>query len=178
MVDKTTIRQQMLTARAALPAAQKQMLDQAICLKLWLWTLENQPQTIHTYLPMGNEVDIRPFIKQALQAGITLVAPKSLKGRQLEHLVLRSMDELEPGIFGTVHPAGGQVYNGAYDLFVIPGLAFDAQGGRLGYGAGYYDIFLQNQPTGLKAGVCYPFQLVREIPLEPHDVPMDVVWIG
>ncbi|HAD12442.1 MAG TPA: 5-formyltetrahydrofolate cyclo-ligase [Saprospirales bacterium] len=178
MLNKPILRQQMLAARAAMPAAEKTLLDQAICNQLWAWTLEHQPGVVHTYLPMGDEVDVRPFIQQALQAGITVVAPKSLKGRQLEHLVLRSLDELEPGIFGTSHPAGGQVYTGAYDLFVVPGLAFDIQGNRLGYGAGYYDLFLGNQPRGYKVGVCYPFQIVTALPTESHDVPLDAVWCG
>lgn len=178
MLNKPILRQQMLAARAAMPAAEKGLLDRAICNQLWAWVLEHQPSVVHTYLPMGDEVDVCPFIQQALQAGITIVAPKSLKSRQLVHLTLRSLEELEPGIFGTSHPAGGQVYTGAYDLFVVPGLAFDIQGNRLGYGAGYYDTFLIEQPMGYKAGVCYPFQLVREIPHEPHDVPMDVVWVG
>ncbi|MBN8679549.1 MAG: 5-formyltetrahydrofolate cyclo-ligase [Chitinophagales bacterium] len=178
MFNKPILRQEMLAARAAMPAAEKNLLDQAICQQLWTWTLEHEPKVVHTYLPMGDEVDVRPFIQQALQAGITIVAPKSLKGRQLENLILRSLDELEPGIFGTSHPAGGQVYTGAYDLFVVPGLAFDALGNRVGYGAGYYDKFLLTQSKGYKVGVCYPFQMVSALPTEPHDVPLDAVCCG
>ncbi len=168
----------MLSTRAAMPAAEKALLDQAICAQLWQWTLDHHPKVVHTYLPMGDEVDVRPFITQALEAGIIMVAPKSLKGRQLQHLILHSLDELEPGIFGTSHPAGGQEYAGEYDLFVVPGLAFDRHGNRIGYGAGYYDLFLGSQSGGFKAGICYPFQLVPELPQEPHDIRMDMVWSG
>ena len=126
MLNKTELRQQMMVQRAALPAADKLRLDQGVCTRLWSWVETFRPGVIHTYLPMGDEVDLRPFISAALSAGITVVAPKSLKGRRMENLILSSLDELEPGIFGTSHPAGGRVYEGAYDLFVVPGLAFAA----------------------------------------------------
>lgn len=178
MMHKTELRQQMMSLRAGLSAANKQQFDEGICARLWSWVETFRPEVIHTYLPMGNEVDVRPFIVRALNTGITVVAPKSLKGRRMENLILRSLDDLEPGIFGTSHPAGGQVYDGAFDLFVVPGLAFDRLGNRIGYGAGYYDIFLGAQASGFKVGVCYPFQLLSELPQETHDVRMDAVWTG
>ncbi len=167
-----------MAQRAALSAADKQRFDEGICAQLWTWVESFRPEVIHTYLPMGDEVNVRPFITRALTAGITVVAPKSLKGRKLENLILSSLEELEPGIFGTSHPAGGQVYEGVYDMFVVPGLAFDRQGNRIGYGAGYYDLFLGHQASGFKVGVCYPFQLLPELPHETHDVRMDAVWTG
>jgi 5-formyltetrahydrofolate cyclo-ligase len=178
MLNKTELRQLMMAQRAALSAADKQRLDQDICTQLWAWTETFRPEVIHTYLPMGDEVEVRPFIARALDAGITVVAPKSLKGRRMENLLLHSLDDLEPGIFGTSHPAGGRVYDGAYDLFVVPGLAFDRLGNRIGYGAGYYDLFLGSQASGFKVGVCYPFQLLPQLPREAHDVCMDAVWTG
>lgn len=168
----------MMSLRAGLSAADKLRFEEVICARLWSWVETFRPAVIHTYLPMGDEVEVRPFIARALDAGITVVAPKSLKGRRMENLILRSLDDLEPGIFGTSHPAGGHVYDGVFDLFVVPGLAFDRQGNRIGYGAGYYDLFLGSQASGFKVGVCYPFQLLPELPHETHDVRMDAVYAG
>ncbi len=168
----------MLALRATLSLSEKQYHDQFICEKLWQFIQEMGAGTVHTYLPMGHEVDIFPFIGAMLENGVTVVAPKSLKGRKLENLVLRSLTELEAGIYGTSHPASGQVYTGGYDLFIVPGLAFDRQGNRIGYGAGYYDAFLGSHPSGYKLGIGYPFQLLEVIPSEPHDVKLDGVFCG
>lgn len=178
MQEKKLIREKMLALRAGLLPSDKQRYDHSICEQLLLLVEETGAIRVHTYLPMGDEVDIFPFIGAMLEKGLTVVAPKSLKGRRLEHLVLHSLSELEAGIYGTSHPASGLVYEGSYDLFIVPGLAFDRHGNRIGYGAGYYDGFLGNQSSGQKVGVCYPFQLLEELPSEPHDVRMDRVLCG
>ncbi len=164
--------------REALASEDKQWHDQFICEKLWQLVREKKASTVHTYLPMGQEVDIFPFIEAMLKNGLTVVAPKSLKGRKLENLVLHSLTDLEAGIYGTSHPAGGEVYTGSYDLFIVPGLAFDRQYNRIGYGAGYYDAFLGSQMGGYKLGIGYPFQLVDALPSEPHDIRLDGVLCG
>lgn len=168
----------MLALRTAIPPTEKQEHDRLICEKLWQMVQEMDAKAIHTFLPMGSEVDIFPAIDSLLENGLTVVAPKSLKCRRLEHLVLRSLSELEAGIYGTSCPASGEVYTGSYDLFIVPGLAFDHQGNRIGYGAGYYDTFLASQATGYKLGIGYPFQLLEVLPSEPHDVRLDGVLCG
>lgn len=178
MQEKKRIREEMLALRSALAPSEKQRFDHSICEQLQATVQQLNAKTIHTYLPMGDEVDIFPFIRAMLEKGLTVVAPKSLKGRRLENLVLQSLAELEAGIYGTSHPASGLVYEGDYDLFIVPGLAFDRRGNRIGYGAGYYDAFLGSQPGGQKLGVCYPFQLLEELPSESHDVRLDGVLCG
>ncbi|MBK8567432.1 MAG: 5-formyltetrahydrofolate cyclo-ligase [Saprospiraceae bacterium] len=178
MEEKKRIREQMLALRAALPPAEKLRHEHFIAEKLWEMVQELDAKAIHTFLPMGSEVDIFPFIDSLLKSGLTVVAPKSLKGRKLEHLVLHSLSELEAGIYGTSYPASGEVYTGSYDLFIVPGLAFDHQGNRIGYGAGYYDAFLGSQATGYRLGIGYPFQLLEALPCEPHDVRLDGVLCG
>jgi len=177
MQEKKLLREKMLALRAGLLPSDKRRHDHSICDQLWQLVEETGASRVHTYLPMGDEVDIFPFIGAMLEKGLTVVAPKSLKGRRMENLVLQSLSELEAGIFGTSHPASGLVYDGSYDLFIVPGLAFDRQGNRIGYGAGYYDAFLGSQPSGQKLGICYPFQVLDELPAEGHDVRLDgVLW--
>jgi 5-formyltetrahydrofolate cyclo-ligase len=178
MTEKQAIREKMFALRAAFPSTEKQQHDRFICEKLSQMVQELGAKAIHTFLPMGSEVDIFPFIDSLLKSGLTVVAPKSLKGRKLEHLVLHSLSELEAGIYGTSYPASGEVYSGSYDLFIVPGLAFDHQGNRIGYGAGYYDAFLGCEATGYKLGIGYPFQVLDELPAEPHDVRLDGVLCG
>lgn len=175
MTEKQVIREKMFALRAAFPATDKQQHDDFICKKLLQFVEATGTATVHTYLPMGDEVDIFPFIEAMLERGLTVVVPKSLKGRRMENLVLRSLSELEAGIYGTSHPASGLVYVGSYDLFIVPGLAFDRQCNRIGYGAGYYDAFLGCEATGYKLGIGYPFQLLEALPSEAQDVRLDGV---
>jgi 5-formyltetrahydrofolate cyclo-ligase len=167
----------MLAKRDAMASAEKEKYDAEIGARIEEVINERGAKTVHIYLPMGSEINIFPHIEKMLAAGITVVNPKALNQRKLQHLVLHSLGELESGIYGTQHPAGGNEYSGNIDLFVIPGLAFDRDNNRLGYGAGYYDAFLVSQPDAYKLGICYPFQVVDSVPLEAHDVQLDkVIW--
>jgi 5-formyltetrahydrofolate cyclo-ligase len=176
--QKKNLRKQMLLKRAKLPKEKKEVYDQGICNTL-LNTIEgNQYKTIHCYLPMGTEINIFPLIEELLENGLTVITPKTLPKRTLKHLVLKSLDELEKGIFGTLHPEGGEEFEGEYDLIIVPGLSFDSINYRLGYGGGYYDAFMLNHPTANKIGIFYPFQEVDSIPVEPHDLRLDKVLVG
>ena len=176
MEEKTLLRKEMLAKRAELDAAEKNRLDGNMCDKIGSLIAERQVKVVHTYLPMGTEIDIFPLIQSLLDKGITVVTPKALKKRRMENLVLRSISELEDGIYGTKHPAQGIEYTGSFDLFIIPGLAFDSRLYRLGYGSGYYDTFLASSPGGFKLGICYPLQVVEKVPTELHDIPLDALF--
>jgi len=172
---KKALRIQMRQLRGAVDIEQKKAYDAWICQQLWQNIEETNMQTVHCYLPMDTEIDIRPLIRQMLTANLRVVTPKTLPGRQLKHLLLKSLDQIEKGVFGTTFPANSQEYQGTYDLIIVPGLAFDDEGNRLGYGGGYYDNFLIQHPEALKVGIFYPFQKVEQLPLEPHDFPLDQI---
>lgn len=173
--QKKKLRKQMLAERAKLEKPMKDKYDHWICEEIWTIIVENKHQIVHCYLPMGAEINIYPLIERMLEAGITVVTPKTLPRWQLQHLVLNSLDDLEKGVFGTRHPANSEVFTGAYDLIIVPGLAFDYQHYRLGYGGGYYDNFLVHHPDTYKLGICYPFQRMETIPLESHDVELEEI---
>ena len=172
--QKAAIRKSLLAQRKALHATEKAVLDVGICSRLEDLILEKKPAVIHSYLPFEGEIDIVPLLQKLLEQNITIVCPRSLPKRQMENLVLNSLTDLEEGRFGTLHPAGGNVYTGPIDFFIVPGIGFNRQHYRLGFGAGYYDTFFASHPDGYKVGVCYPFQIC-EFPVEAHDVPLDEV---
>ncbi len=163
----------MLTLRSKQEEHVKHTQDKLINFQLQELIAELQPKVVHSYLPMPGEVDISDLITNLLRRGIKVVCPQSLPKRQMKHLALNSLQELEEGIFGTKHPTGKSYYEGNYDLIIVPGLAFDKQRNRLGYGAGYYDTFLKQQEKAYKVGVAYTFQVLDQIPVEGHDVRMD-----
>lgn len=172
---KKDLRKKMLYERNNLDAAQKKIFDDLLNDKLIRFIQEKKPSVVHTYITMGSEINFRPAIEYMLQSGILVVAPQSLPNREMKNLILHSLEKLEGGIYNTSHPANSTEYTGKYDLIIVPGLAFDKQGSRLGYGAGYYDIFLEQQPDAYKIGLCYPFQLVENVPREEHDIPLDEI---
>ena len=107
-----------------------------------------------------------------------LVSYPRCEGGTLSFRPVSALSELVPGRFGIREPVAGPAL-AQLDLIVVPGLAFTAEGSRLGRGAGFYDRFLSTIPaTTVKIGVCFEFQRVSEIPQESHDVKMDAVVCG
>ena len=175
LAKKKSIRDDMKRKRDQSSPATLQDYSDKICYRLWKWIEKCEAKVFHSFLPMGTEVNIFPVLEKALENGLTLVVPKTLKGRKMQHLMLTDLKNLEEGIFGTQHPANATEYTGKYDLILVPGLAFSPNGSRIGYGAGYYDTFLSAHILTPKIGICYPFQILNEIPAEAHDVNLDRV---
>lgn len=174
---KKSIRKLMLEQRRKLDAPVKLEYDQFICEQLEQIILKNGYSVIHAYIPIANEIDITPLLIKLLKYNITIVCPKTLPKRRLENRVLKSLNELEIGIMGTMHPVEYELFNGRYDLIIVPGLAFDNRNYRVGYGGGYYDNFLVMQPESFKVGIFYPFQKVDVVPVEPHDICLDTILV-
>ncbi len=175
--QKKNLRQQMLIKRANLNPTFKAAYDLWICEQLEKIITTKNYQTIHAYLPMGKEIGITPLLEKLLDKNITVVTPKTLPKRKLENRVLTSLTDIEKGVFGTTHPANPTEYKGDFDLVIIPGLAYDTNNYRLGYGGGYYDNFLVNHPEAYKIGIFYPEQLVAKVPIETHDIKLDEILI-
>ena len=107
-----------------------------------------------------------------------LVCYPRCEGETLLFRPVLALSELVSGRFGIRQPVAGPAL-AQLDLIVVPGLAFTAEGNRLGRGAGFYDRFLTGIPaTTVKVGVCFEFQRVSEVPQESHDVKMDAVVCG
>jgi 5-formyltetrahydrofolate cyclo-ligase len=126
------------------------------------------------YSPVRNEVFTEEIFTEARRCGKTLTYPR-IRGTLLEFVEVRERQELEPGAYGILEPGGGQVVQlAALELIVVPGVAFDLAGHRLGYGKGFYDRFL-HEHRGQLVGLCFDFQLVEKLPVEAHDVRMNMV---
>lgn len=172
---KETLRMAQSKLRLSLSAKERAIKSNQVCSQLIDFVISNKPKSAHCFIPMGNEINVLPFIEYCLVNGITVVCPKTLKKPQLKHLVLTDLKSLEKGVFGTVYPSGDKEFKDQLDLIIVPGLAFDNQGGRLGYGGGYYDTFLNKQPNAVKIGVGFSNQLIEAVPMEEHDIWLDAV---
>ncbi|MDN5312237.1 MAG: 5-formyltetrahydrofolate cyclo-ligase [Thermoanaerobacteraceae bacterium] len=134
-------------------------------------------KTIMFYVDAGNEVKTRDGLTKALSEGKRVVVPKVKKGYGLLAIEIKSLDELSPGTFGILEPAGEKgISPEEIDLVVVPGVAFDKKGNRMGYGAGYYDSFLPKlRPEVKKVAVAFEIQVTDSLPAEEHDVKMDLI---
>ena len=130
------------------------------------------------FAPMSTEPDLDLLWDHGALVEHSLLSYPRFEGKALSFHPISSLAELIPGRFGIREPAPGRSPK-QLDLILVPGLAFSAQGNRLGRGAGIYDRFLSTVPqTTFKIGVCFEFQRVPRIPHEPHDVTMDAVVSG
>ncbi len=130
-----------------------------------------------SYVSVKNEVRTHSLIESALGSGKRVAVPVALPNRVLVHREIRGLAELEPSTLGLMEPSGetGSVVSpGALEVVVVPGLAFDRTGNRIGFGAGYYDRFLSLTPA-IKIGLAFDFQLVDRLPACPRDISMDLV---
>ncbi|UZR94303.1 5-formyltetrahydrofolate cyclo-ligase [Chondrinema litorale] len=178
MTEKEELRKKMLALRAKLSLSEMKELSEKICKTLEQLVAKENPQVVHVFIPFKNEPDILPFLDFLLEKEKQVIAPKTLRNRQLEHYHYSGFNDLEQGLFKTLYPANGLKYEGKIDMILVPGLAFDRYGYRLGYGGGYYDTFLDTYPNAVKVGIVYPFQLVKKVPVETHDAKMNLIVTG
>lgn len=136
-----------------------------------------QAHTLLLYHAMPDEVDTRPLIRLlAQQMGKTVLLPVTLP-QTLELRRYTGDENLQAsGKYHIMEPTGPLfTRHEAIDVVVVPGVAFDAQGRRLGHGKGYYDRLLAQLPRAYKIGLCFAFQMVGRVPTTPQDVAMDEV---
>ncbi len=130
---------------------------------------------IMIYYSVRNEIETIPIINYLLSLRKTVALPVCTPERDLNAAVINDLNQLQPAPFGLMEPGPGSVLldNNKLELIVVPGVAFDQKGYRLGHGAGYYDRFLSRTPNAFKLGLAYDFQLVPEVPAESHDQKMN-----
>ena len=186
MSNKTELRREMKARRKTLSAEEKSAADAAVCEKLKarsdidvMVDPFDYGSALAVYLASPDEINIDPYIEYMLATGVEVVSPRwngetyelaKIKSLERGCLRLGPMNILEPSEADVVEPE-------AIGAWIVPGLAFTRDGRRLGYGGGWYDRLLAASAEGsLKVGVAHEFQIVEDIPVEPHDIPMDRIF--
>lgn len=123
------------------------------------------------YYPLWDEVDTREMIDKALDWGKRVILP-TVVGDDIVPVEVTKETEWVKGPFDIMEPVAAP-YGGEIDFILVPGVAFDENMNRLGRGKGYYDRFLCKRPDSYRLGVCFKFQMVAEVPVEPFDLPMN-----
>lgn len=130
--------------------------------------------TVLLYYSLADEVDTHEFVRKWSKSKQILLPV--VVGDDLELRIYTGPEDLAIGSYGIEEPTGELFTDyAAIDFIAVPGVAFDRNGNRLGRGKGYYDRLLPRIPSAYKAGICFPFQVVEEVPAEPFDIRMDEV---
>lgn len=173
---KQQLRQRCRALRRELGEEHRQRASRSICEHLAAWEFLQRAETVAAYLPMKAEVDLRPLLEQFSHKRWLLprIVPEE-EHRMDFHRYDPARLVLHP--FGMAEPAADLPVVAAADieLVLVPGLAYDRQGWRLGYGGGYYDRFL-SRFEGISVGVAYQALLLPSVPHSGYDVP--VGWIA
>jgi 5-formyltetrahydrofolate cyclo-ligase len=177
-VPKRTLRQQILARRRALSHEEWRASSRSAQRRLIALDEFSRAGCIALYAPAHNETDTVEILEAAFAAGKRVLYP-AVCGERMVFRQVEGLQHLSKGSFGILEPCPTGIDHHADepDLIVVPGVAFDPHGHRIGYGKGFYDRFLQH--PGRRAhliGLCHDFQLVEgAIPAEEHDVRMELV---
>ena len=177
MDDKQALRRALRAQRKAIDPQDKQAWDAAICRAIITHPGFQQTQAILGFVPIGTEPNIKPALEEALRLGKALYLPCcDAATSEMTFRRVQSLSELVPGAHGIPEPprSNCQLSIVNCQLCIVPGLAFDASGFRLGYGGGYYDRFLASF-KGNTLGVCYAIMRQAALPRETHDLAVDFV---
>lgn len=172
---KNQLKQSIIEQRNSL--TKKEILEKSNQIGENLFNLEifKNSKTVMLFVSFNSEVYTHDMIRYSLK-NKTVIIPKVLH-HEIEPSVIIDFDNLIPsGKFGILEPI--EIMKIAYkniDLVLVPGIGFDKEGHRVGYGSGYYDKFLKKVPKAIKIGLAFDFQIVDKVPREEHDVPVDLV---
>jgi len=165
----------------------KDVMSRIICAQFVAHPIYQQAKTVMWYIHCRSEVRTQSALLGELDAGKRMVIPYCTKDEQGHNKLglwwLEDFAELVPGMWGILEPPkqrwgelGKEVAPEQLDCVMVPGVAFDRNGGRLGNGAGYYDRLLKSvRADAVLIGVCFESQLVAQVAMDAHDVAMDIV---
>lgn len=179
---KRELRARMMAVRKAIPEAERKAMDEAIRAHVNASEAFGEASVVFAYLSMGTEVDTRGIIKDAWRAGKVVAIPRCVGPRCMRWFRIVDFEGLEKSSLGVEEPivddAAEQLTTGEGMVALVPGLAFDGCGYRLGYGGGFYDTFLVDF-EGASIGLCRSVQLMDDLNrlgvIGEYDLPVDVV---
>ncbi len=176
-MDKATLRRQIRDRKRAMTEEEIVSRSEKLGELFAKSQIYKNAKTIYGYLPYNQEVRTIPMLERALQEGKRVAVPK-VYGNTMRFIYIEDMTQVEKGYAGIPEPIGDSpVAEDKNALVLMPGLAFTKKGDRMGYGGGFYDRFLAEEPDHPTLALCYEFQVVENLPTEEYDIPVDtVLW--
>ncbi|MCP4379271.1 MAG: 5-formyltetrahydrofolate cyclo-ligase [bacterium] len=177
MKNKKQIRTEIKNALAAMTPEQTASASSEATQKLITKREFTDARSVMIFLPMPGEISALDIARAAWLSGKRVAVPKIRAPGVMDAIVINSLNQdLAPGAMGILEPTGNDVLAmSELDLIVTPALAYDRTGNRLGRGGGYYDRFISQSEGSLVCGLIFDGQLLDELPVEPHDQPVDML---
>lgn len=182
MLTKKEIRRAVLKARSELDGETAALASQVICRRILDIESYERAEDVCLYMPVNNEVDVMLLAEAAMEQGKRVWVPKVIKKGEKDQageMVFNryeGMDRTVTGPYDIVESLSEEILEpGENTLVIMPGVAFTWSRDRIGYGGGFYDRFLQENPQVDTIAVCYDLQVVDEIPVEESDMKPDYV---
>ncbi|HET6400940.1 MAG TPA: 5-formyltetrahydrofolate cyclo-ligase [Candidatus Kapabacteria bacterium] len=179
------LRAHAMTAREELSPEFRHQSSVEIIERLKHYLTGKKCQVLHCYISFRSEVETREFIEAAIHDGTRMIVPvvdqsgaeETERTDRLTHTEIRELTGLAKGRFGLEEPIEREPSSlESLDAVIVPIVAFDRRGTRLGYGKGFYDVFLRELPRSVeRIGLAFSAQEVKHIPALPHDEPLDTI---
>lgn len=175
MMTKQALRAQMRQQKLALTPREIAEKSNVLCRMVLEHPSYRKVSAIYGYLPFNQEVNLRPLLQQALIDGKQVALPKCY-GTEMRFILISDLSQVRPSAFGAPEPIDdAPIARDETALVIVPGLVFDRRGYRIGYGGGYYDRFLNQEPNHPTLSVCYAFQVLPQLEPEQHDIPVQTL---
>ena len=176
-MDKTALRNSIRARKRAMTEEEIVSRSEALAQLFYASEAYKNAKTIYGYMPYNQEVRTIAMMEQALKDGKRVAIPKCY-GDTMKFIFIDDLTKVEKGYANIPEPIADEpVADDETALVLMPGLAFDPQGHRCGYGGGFYDKFLAAEPNHPTLALCYEFQMLPHLETEAHDIPVDyVIW--
>lgn len=174
-MDKAALRAQMRAKKRLMTPDEIEEKSRSLAAQLFACECYRRAETIYGYLSYNQEVRTVPILAQAILDGKQVALPK-VCGHNMRFYRMTDLSRVQKGYGGIPEPCGDEpIASDPAALVLMPGLAFDSFGHRVGYGGGFYDRFLAAEPMHPTVALCYAFQLLPTLETEEFDIPVDFV---
>ena len=165
-------RKKIKNIRDKISLEEKIMAEKKIRKKIYSLKEYKNSKLVMSYVSFSNEVDTRIFIKETLKTKRVAVPKIDFMKKEIIPVEINSLNGLEKNRYGILEPTSfeNKVAVNEIDLVIVPGIVFDINGYRIGYGGGYYDRFLVKIPQEKTLGICFDFQIIDCVPRNSYDV--------
>lgn len=174
-MDKKALRKMISEQKRRMTSEQIEGASQRLAELLFKSDMYQHAQSIYGYLSYNQEVRTESILRRAMIDGKRVAVPK-VYGDEMKFIWLEDLDLVAPGYYDIPEPiADGPIADDDMALVLMPGLAFDHEGHRIGYGGGFYDRYLAEHHDHKLVALCYDFQMLDQLDTEDHDIPVDLV---
>lgn len=181
--DKKILRKEILDKRKNIDKVEKEKMDRKILDKFYESKYYKEAKNIFIYISYDTEINTIEIINKCLKENKKIYVPRAeLKTRVMDAVEIKSLDNLMESSYGILEPSVDEPHidPNELDLIVVPGVAFDRSGGRVGYGAGFYDRYFKkidedNVRRITKLALAYDFQVLDKVPTDENDVPVNYI---